>query len=289
MKISRGQRVFGIFNTLIMISLVIITLYPILHTAFGSISEPSKLLAHKGLLLFPQGFSIRSYQIILTDDTIIGGLANSLFIIVVKTVLSLILTTTGAYLLSRKNALLSPIASFFIVVTMFFNGGLIPTYLNVKSLHLENTLAALIIPSAVNTVNLIIMRTAFYSVPDSLEESAMIDGAGRCRILLKIMLPLMVPTLMVITLYYIVGAWNSWFEAMIYLRNAKLFPLQLILRNILIEKSGESMAASHGDEPGTEETIKYAIIIISVIPMVLIYPFMQKHFTSGVMIGAVKG
>lgn len=288
MKKTKGQYIFAGFNYLFMIALVIVTLYPMLYVAVASLSNPARLLAHQGLLYKPLGFTFDSYKTVLSDASVIRGFLNTLFIIVTKTALSLLLTIIGAYLLSRKNSMFVPTISFFIVVTMFFSGGLIPTYMNVKSLGMDNSLAALIFPSVISTFNLIILRTAFYGIPSSLEESAMIDGAGRVVVLFKVLLPLIVPTVMVITLYTVVGTWNSWFDAMIYLRTRKLFPLQLILREILVENS--TLAGNGGsDTLGATETVKYAIIMVSTIPVMLVYPFMQKHFTSGVMVGAVKG
>ena len=172
-----------------------------------------------------------------------------------------------------------------VVVTMFFSGGLIPTYLNVRSLGMDNSLTALIIPTALNTFNLILLRTAFYGVPDSLEESARLDGAGDLRILFTIMVPLILPSIMVVALYYMVDTWNAWFDAMIYLRNRKLFPLQLLLREILVE----SMVKEEGDMETTTETIQYSVMVVSTVPILIVYPFMQKYFVKGATVGAVKG
>ena len=178
-----------------------------------------------------------------------------------------------------------------IVLTMYFSGGLIPFFLTVRSLKLDNTLWALIIPTAISTFNMIIMRTAFASVPDSLEESAKLDGAGHIRILVKIMVPLVFPTIAVLILYYSVGHWNSWFNAMVFLRDRSKYPLQLILREILIQNSMENMTmgVEMDDKEMISETIKYAVIIVSTLPILCLYPFIQKYFVKGVMIGAVKG
>lgn len=286
MKTTNGQKIFAVFNYLIISCIVVVTLYPFWHIVMASFSDPLKLMAHSGVILKPLGFSLESYKLVLKDNSVVRGFLNTLFIIVVKNSLSIVLTLFGAYFLSRKNLMLAPVISFMVVVTMFFSGGLIPTYLNVRSLGLDNSFGALIFPTAINTFNLIILRTAFYGVPDSLEESARLDGAGDLRILFKILVPLILPSIMVVALYYIVGVWNSWFDAMIYLRNRKLFPLQLILREVLVESK---ITMDSGDGETTEKSIQYAIMVISTVPILMVYPFMQKYFVKGATVGAVKG
>lgn len=286
MKTTNGQKIFAVFNYLIISVVVLVTLYPFWHIVMGSFSEPMKLMAHVGLILKPLGFSLDAYKVVFKDDSIVRSFMNTLFIIVTKNILSIILTLFGAYFLSRKNLLLTPVFSFMVVVTMFFSGGLIPGYLNVRQLGLDNTFGALILPSVINTFNLIILRTAFYGVPDSLEESARLDGAGDMRILFQILVPLILPSIMVVALYYIVAVWNSWFEAMIYLRDRRKFPLQLILREVLVESK---ITMNSGDTEVTEKSIQYAIMVISTVPILMIYPFMQKYFVKGATVGAVKG
>lgn len=286
MKTTNGQKIFAVFNYLIISVVVLVTLYPFWHIVMGSFSEPMKLMAHVGLILKPLGFSLDAYKVVFRDDSIVRSFMNTLFIIVTKNILSIILTLFGAYFLSRKNLLLTPVFSFMVVVTMFFSGGLIPSYLNVRQLGLDNSFGALILPSVINTFNLIILRTAFYGVPDSLEESARLDGAGDMRILFQILVPLILPSIMVVALYYIVAVWNSWFEAMIYLRDRRKFPLQLILREVLVESK---ITMNSGDTEVTEKSIQYAIMVISTVPILMIYPFMQKYFVKGATVGAVKG
>jgi putative aldouronate transport system permease protein len=180
-----------------------------------------------------------------------------------------------------------------IIITMYFNGGLIPNYFNIKELGLYNSIWSLILPGAISTFNLIILRTAFLAVPDSLEESAKLEGANHFVILFRIILPLTMPTVAVLILYYAVGHWNSWFNAMIYLKTRTKFPLQLILREILIQNDSTSMTAGMsgdtGDKLAIAETIRYATIIVATLPILCVYPFLQKYFTKGVMVGAVKG
>lgn len=285
MKTTNGQKIFAVFNYLIISCLVIITLYPFWHIVMASFSDSAKLMAHSGTILKPIGFSTKAYHQVLKDSTIIRSFLNTVFIIVTKNSLSILLTLFGAYFLSRKNMMLTPFISLMVVITMFFSGGLIPGYLNVRQLHLDNTYWALILPSAITTFNLIILRTGFQGVPESLEESARLDGAGDLQILFKILVPLVLPSIMVVLLYYVVATWNSWFDAMIYLRKRELFPLQLILREILVE----SQVKMDTDSEVTEETIQYAVMTVSTVPILLVYPFMQKYFVKGATVGAVKG
>lgn len=201
--------------------------------------------------------------------------------------------TVAAYALSRKNIFWSAYIMIFIIITMYFSGGLIPTYLLVsQTLHLGNTYAALILPTAINTYNLIIMRTSFSSIPTSIEESAKLDGAGHWTILFRIVFPLSMPIIAVMILYYAVGHWNSWFPASIYIRERSKFPLQLILREILINNDTASMTMGESgasDQLSISESVKYAVIVFATVPILCVYPFLQKYFVKGVMVGAVKG
>ena len=185
--------------------------------------------------------------------------------------------------------MLQKLLMFLIIVTMFFSGGLIPVYLNVCEIGIDNTLWAVILPSAVSTFNLIILKNAFASIPDELEEAAMIEGANDLTVLFKIIVPVSKASLAVILLYYLVGHWNSWFNAMIFLRDDSLHPLQLVMRDILLANQTDSMLGSGVDAEGVSETIKYAVICVSTIPVLIVYPFLQKYFVGGVMVGAVKG
>jgi putative aldouronate transport system permease protein len=292
MRATTGERNFNALNVLIMTFMMIITVYPILFVLFASLSDPVEMMAHTGILLRPLGkVTLGAYQAVAENPNILQGFLNTVFIVVVGTTFNIFMTALGAYFLSRKGVLFRDFFMMAIVFTMFFSGGLIPVYFTVRDLHLDNTLWALIIPGAVNTYNLIIMRTAFAAIPDSLEESAKLDGAGHLRILFNIMLPLAGPTIAVMVLYYGVAHWNSWFNAMIYLRKRELFPLQLILREILIlnETSNMTTGAGAGDMEMIGETIKYAIIVVATLPILVLYPFLQRYFVKGVMIGAVKG
>lgn len=221
---------------------------------------------------------------------ILRGYGNTLIILVVGLTFNMIMTSLGAYFLSRKNVLLKKPIMIFIVFTMFFEGGIIPFYLNLKDLHLTNTLWGLIIPFMIQTRNMIILRTAFSSIPESLIEAARIDGAGHITILTKIVLPLSKAMLAVILLYYGVHIWNSWFWASSILRERELYPLQVILREILLQNDMSSMAigGDAGSQDAVSMSIRYATIVVATVPILCVYPFLQKHFAKGTMAGAVK-
>lgn len=291
-KETVGSKIFNMCNALFMIIMMVITFYPMLYVVFASFSVPSKFTSHAGILLRPAGFSVSSYQAVLKNPMIRVGYVNTIIIVVVGVVLGVLLTSMGAYFLSRKKIMLKNAFMMFIVFTMFFNGGLIPFYLTVTKMHLDRSLLALILPVAINTFNLIIMRTAFMAIPDSMEESAKLDGAGHFTILFRIIIPLALPTVAVMLLFYGVGYWNAWFNAMIFLRDRELYPLQLVLREILIQNDTSSMNMSYsgdsGDEQMITETIKYAVIVIATVPILTLYPFLQRYFIKGIMIGAIK-
>lgn len=286
-----SEKIFDVFNTMLMILLIGVTLYPIFHVLNASLSDSNQLIKNSGLLLHPLGFNWDAYKIVLANPNILSGYRNTLVVVISGTALNLILTILGSYSLSRKNFILRDPIMIGIVFTMFFSGGLIPTYLLVNNgLHLGNSLLALIIPTAVNTFNLIIMRTSFQQISESLIESAKIDGAVEFRILWQIIVPLSMPVIAVMILYYSVQHWNSWFSAVIFIRDRGLYPLQLILREILIQNSTDSMASSAAmsDKEAVGESIKNATIIVATLPILLVYPFLQKYFVKGVMIGALK-
>ena len=288
---TTGRRVFEIFNTLFMVFMIFVCLYPMIYVFFASLSNSDMLMAHRGILLKPLGANLDSYRAVMKNKLIFSGYRNTLFILVVGVAINLLMTSLGAYFLSRKNVMLKGVIMGMITFTMFFSGGLIPMYLTVKNLHLLNTLWSLILPGAISTYNMIILRTSFAAIPDTLEEAAQIDGAGHIRILFQIVLPLSKSIIAVMILYYGVGYWNGWFNASIYLDERHLFPLQLVLREILLANDTSAMTQGAGlaDEISIAETVKYAVIIVSTLPILCIYPFMQKYFDKGVMIGALKG
>lgn len=288
---SRGERIFNVFNHVLMVLISLIMLYPMLHVLFASVSNPNRLAGHVGPVLFPLGFSLVSYRTVLQSPTIIAGYKITLFVVFAGTALNVLLTVICGYCLSRKTLYIRKAVTLFIAFTMFFSGGMIPTYLVVKQLGLLNTIWALILPVAMSAFNMIIMRTYFSGIPDSLEESAKVDGANDLWILWRIYLPLAMPALAVISLYYAVSHWNSWFNAMIYITKREIFPVQLQMREILILNNTDNIAAgSQGlGEANIAATLKFATVIITTVPILLVYPFLQRYFVKGMTVGAVKG
>lgn len=282
-----GETAFDIVNIAILTMIAVITLYPFLYVIFASVSDPIKLMGNASMLFKPLGFTMDAYVKVFKNPSILSGYLNTIFYVVIGTGVNITCTCMAAYVLSRKQFMLRRFYTLMFIFTMYFSGGLIPSYMLIRDLGLIDSRLALIIPGAVSTFNLMIMLTGFEGIPQSLEESARIDGAGDWTILLKIIVPLAKPTIMVILLYYAVGHWNSWFNAMIYLRSSDKMPLQIFLRDILTRSQLGAMTGQT-DIEDVGQTIKYATIVVSTVPVLCIYPFIQKHFVKGVMIGAVK-
>ncbi|WP_168121171.1 carbohydrate ABC transporter permease [Paenibacillus sp. HB172176] len=292
LKINIMERTSLIIIYFVLFLLMMMTLYPLLHVVFASFSNPNEIISYRGLLWKPLGINFEAYKLVFSNPNIYTGYRNTLFIVVVGVSLNLFVTALGAYVLSRKNVMWNNVFMALIVFTMFFSGGLVPLYLVVKGVGLTNTLWSTILPFAVSTFNLIVMRTSFKSVPDSLEESAKIDGANHFIILFRIIIPLSLPVLAVMGLYYAVEKWNGWFYASIFIQNRDLFPLQIFLREILILSSTDNMtsgSAAVGEQFQISATIKYATIMVATVPILCVYPFIQRFFVKGVMIGAIKG
>ncbi len=291
-KISLSRRVFVLFNTVFMVLMVLVCLIPFTHVLFASVSDPAFISQNRGLVLYPRGFNLVGYELVFKNPSVVTGYANTLFYTVGGTAFSLLLTAMGAYVLSRRNVLLNKFFMKMITVTMFFSGGLIPFFLVVDRLGLSNTRAAVIIPYALSTWNMIIMMTSFREIPVSLEESAKIDGANDFLVLFKIILPLSMPVVAVMILFYAIGYWNSWFPAVIFLRKRELFPLQLILREVLIQSDLSKMMKVADLEKSNDAyyrmLVKYTTIVIATLPVVFVYPFLQRYFIKGVMIGSIK-
>ena len=289
---SRGYTVFTIFNYIILTLIGIACLYPMYYVLIASISDPVKLIGHDGLLLLPlKNLTLDGYRMVFQNRLVLNGYRNTIIILAVGIMVNMTFTVLGAYVLSLRKLLLRKQLTIFIIVTMYFSGGMIPAYLNIKDLGMMDSILALIIPNAINTSNLLIMRSAFMSLPESLSEAAEIDGATHGQILIHVMLPLVKATMAVLVLYYGVAHWNSWFNASIYLRSSEKFPLQLVLRNILIEGQTNDMLSDVGsaDNPQAMQLLKYSLIVVSTLPIMCVYPFLQKFFEKGVMMGAVKG
>lgn len=291
-KRTTGEKVFAVFNTIGLIMLVIVFVAPILHVLSGSISDPLMLNAHRGLIIWPLGEpTLGGYRLVLGNQAIGMAYMNTIIYVTAATALGTGLTILAAYALSRKDLYFrSPIA-LMITFTMIFSGGLIPTFMVVRDLGLLDTRWALIIPNAMSVFLILIMRTSFAAIPESLSEAALMDGAGHLRILGQIILPVSKSIIAVVVLFYGVQHWNSWFTASIYLRDRALFPLALLIREIVI--MNQDVAIQAGQEAADVEMyrflIQYSTIMIAIIPMMLIYPFLQKYFVKGVMIGSVKG
>ena len=282
-----------VIGTLCLLIFIIIA-YPLWFVVIASVSN-ADLVAQGRVILFPRGFSLFAYQKVLEDARVWIGYRNTIFYSTVGTIVNLLLTLPAAYALSRKELPFRRVVMFFFIFTMYFNGGLIPTYLRVQSLHLDNTPWVFIIPFSVSVFNLIVTRAYFESsIPNELYEAATIDGCSHFRYFLKVVLPLAKPVIAVIGLYYFVGHWNDFFTGLVYVRDKNLVPLQLVLRDILISnqvfKEGVGLGgAAGGYAQRYADSIKYALIIVSSLPVLVLYPFLQKYFEKGVMLGAVKG
>ena len=290
-QINPARRAFIIINTIVLSLAAFVAIIPVIHVIMASFMHPVTLSQTYGLILWPKVFSLEGYAAVFKTTQIWTGYLNSIFYVSCAVILGTFLTILGAYVTSRRGLFWNKYIMFFISFTMIFNGGMIPTYLLVSKLGWIDSPLAVIVPLCMNAFNLIIMRTFFQGIPESLEESANLDGAGRLRILFTIMIPLAKASIAVIALFYLVFQWNSFFQAMIYLQSQEKFPLQLVLRMILIQ--GQATAASQGSSGGYNrllaESVKYGTIMVSIIPMLAAYPFIQKYFVGGVMVGAIKG
>lgn len=286
------DHVFGVVLYASLSIAIIAILYPIIYVLSASISDPLELLNGK-VWLWPVKVTFDGYTHVFENQDIWLGYRNTIFYTVVGTTINLVLTILVAYPLSRRDLKGRNLVMVFLLITMFFQGGLIPTYLVVKSLGMVNTIWAILIPGAINTYNVIVMRTFFQTtIPDELKDAAFIDGATNTQFLLKVVLPLSGPIIAVMVLFYGVAHWNNFFKALIYLSKRHLFPLQLILREILIQSQTDEMIGA--DAGFTErilrsESLKYSVILISSFPMLVLYPILQRFFVKGVMMGSIKG
>lgn len=294
--LSRGDLLFQILVYTVLGLLSLIVLYPLIYVVSASFTSPAALVAGK-MYLWPVNPTVSSYKAVLRESRLWIGYKNTIFYTLLGVSINIVMTVLGAYPLSRKDLVGRKVIMTLITFTMFFSGGMIPTYLAMKSFGLLNSPFAVIFPGAVNVTNLIIARTYFAtSIPWELQEAATIDGCSNTGLFLKIVLPLSMPIVAVIALYYLVGHWNAYFNALIYLSNEKLYPLQLFLRNILLMDQMTEMM--EGDSEALQalmrrlqlkESMKYGIVVLSSLPVLVIYPFLQKYFVKGMMIGAIKG
>ena len=290
---SAGDRLFDIGVYVLLTIAMLIVLYPLYFVVIASVSDPMDVLAGK-VIWKPSGFSLEAYRMVFKDSQVMTGYRNTIAYTLAGTALNIMLSIAAAYPLSRRNLKGKGLVMGMMVFTMFFSGGLIPTYITISNLGLLNTFAVMILPTAISVYNVMIMRTFFMnSIPYELEEAAYVDGATHFRTLYSVVLPLSKPILAVMVLFYAIAHWNSYFNAMIYLSDKERYPQQLVLRTILVQsQSSEEILA---DVQGTfnrmlmSETIKYALIIVASVPVLCLYPFLQKYFVQGVMIGSVKG
>lgn len=290
-KRKSDEKIFDAVVSALALLIVVVVLYPLIFIVSASFSDPALVLSGEVVLL-PKQITLEAYRNVFQNDQIWNGYGNTILYTAVGTVINLIMTTLAAYPLSRPDLPGRGIIMFFVTLTMFFSGGLIPSYLLVKNLGMVDTMWALVIPGAIATYNLIVMRTYFQSsIPWEIQEAAHIDGCSNWKLLTHVILPLSKPILAVMILFYAVGHWNSFFNALIYIRSKDMYPLQLVLREVLMVSQADAVDSSVGLESKIllAESIKYVVIIISSLPVLLMYPFVQKHFVKGVMIGSLKG
>lgn len=286
---AKGDRIFLAILYVISFLILIIEIYPLIYVISASFSS-SDAISMGRVYLLPVEPNLRGYEMLLENEDILLGFKNSVIYLVVGTTINMILTMLLAYPLSRREMPGRNIITLLVVLTMYVQGGLIPTFLLVDGLNMVDTIWGLIMPGAISTTNMIIMRTYFQnSIPDTLHEAAVLDGCNYTKYLMRVILPLSMPIIAVIGLYYAVGHWNSYFDALIYLRSNEKQSLQLVLRSILLANQFDSGDGGYAESAKLGVTIKYAVIVVSCIPMMIAYPFVQKFFVKGVMIGALKG
>lgn len=289
-KINLSNLLLDIVIYAIMIFCVIITVYPVWYVIVASFATTSEVQLSGGILFWPENLVTGAYELVFSDKRIYNGFIVSLEVLVLALPLNIILTLIVGYFMATTGMMFKKPLVWMMLFTMYFGGGLVPSYLNIKSLGMMDTIWCLVIPGAVSVYNSIICKTAIESLPESLKESAYLDGASHMQVILKIVLPLIKPTLAVLLLYYGVAHWNSWFAASIYIRDPYKLPIQNIIRDFLLANSTLAAGVASGDNFDLyAETIKYAAIVICTFPIMCIYPFLQKYFAKGVMIGAVKG
>lgn len=289
-RISVGSRIFDGFNIVLMLVLCFVMLYPMWYVLCASFSDPETLVLHSGAVFYPLNFSTVNYDKVLSYRPIWHGYRVTVFVVIAGTTLNLLFTSLLAYVLSRKNLMLKKLMTGLCIFTMYFGGGMIPTFMVVKAVGLYNTIWALIIPGLISTYNMIVIRTAMQGVPDELSESASLDGANELTVFFRILLPMIKPTLAAIALFCAVGHWNSWTGALLYIRKSELQPLQMVVRALLIKE--QDLAEQNKSNALVEmlnQTMRYSVIVVSTVPVLCVYPFIQKFFTKGVMVGAVKG
>lgn len=287
-RISLSDRRLGIAANIITALLLILFLYPVWETLVRSFSS-QETADTLGIKLWPKEFSIDSYRFVLRNQDFLTGFKNTVIRTFAGSFIAVLFTFLGAYSLSRRNLPGKGILTFYVVLTMFLGAGLIPNYLNISNLGLINSYFALILPGAVTAWNLLICRNFIAALPYELEESAMIDGAHPLKIVFQIVLPLSAPIIAVLLLWTAVSHWNAWFDAMIYTPDSRMTVLQLVVRRMIVSSQDETKILSAAKSDITSSTIKSATVVVSLIPIISVYPFLQKYFVKGIMVGALKG
>lgn len=286
MVTGRSDKVFNAAVYLILVAVAAISLFPLLYVVSMSLTPYSEVIKNGGFVVVPRSLSFEAYNRILADPALGRSMLVTLFVTIVGTAVNLVLNTLAAYPLSRKSLKGRTFFLLYIVFTMLFSGGLIPTYLVVQSMGLLNSVWALIVPGAIATFNVLVMKSFFENLPEELFESARIDGAKEFRILWRIVLPLSIPSVMTVGLFYMVGHWNSFFSAVLYITDTDLYPLQVVIRNMLLLSQSSELQA---EVTVPTAAMQMAAVILGSLPIIAVYPFIQKHFTKGMLLGAIKG
>lgn len=285
---GRGYRVFQVVNALVLIGVVAAILYPFLNILASSFSGTQYIAAGQ-VSLWPRGFNLTTYRHVLSDPLFWTSYRNTVFYTATATAVSMVLTTSYAYVLSKKHLRGRKVLIGVAVFTMFFNGGIIPNYVLVSSLHMRDTVWAIALPNAINVFNLLVMKTFFENMPPELEEAAAVDGMDTYRILLRIVLPLSKAVIATMVLFYAVAFWNSWFSAFLYMDQQNLFPVSVYLRNLIAGATSVANEQLGVTQVQIAANIKAVTVVLVAIPILSVYPFIQRYFVSGVMLGAVKG
>nr|WP_216855900.1 carbohydrate ABC transporter permease [Paenibacillus qinlingensis] len=282
-------RMFGIINYLLLTIIGLVTIIPFVHVVAGSFTTSAEMAAKK-FVLIPTDWSIEAYRFIFSTNTIFKAMAVSIGTTFIGTMISMFITALMAYGLARRDVDGRKVIMFLVVFTMLFHGGLIPTFLVVKELGMIDTYSALILPTAISAFNLIILKNFFQNIPEGLEESAKIDGCSDFGILFRIVLPLSMPAIATISLFYAVTYWNTYMSAILYINESAKWPIQVLLRQIVVLASGMDVSSDLDSvAPPPAQSIKMAVIVVATLPILLVYPFLQKHFAKGAMIGSIKG
>ncbi|MET8041956.1 carbohydrate ABC transporter permease [Micromonospora sp. NPDC005215] len=286
---SRGYRIFRVVNTVVLIGVVVVTLFPFLNIVSRSLSDEAYIITGK-VSIVPRGFNVTAYKLVMSDPMFWTNYRNTVVYTVVATIISIVLTTCYAYVLSKPQLKGRGVLVGIALFTMFFTGGLIPNYVLVTSLGMKNTIWAVVVPNAISVFNLLVMKAFFESLPTELEEAAAVDGLNTYGILLRIVLPLSKAIIATMVLFYAVAFWNSWFSAFLYMDRQELLPVTVYLRNLIVGATdAQEAGAADADVVQAAATLQAVTVVLTTLPILAVYPFVQRYFVRGVMLGAVKG